>query len=221
MLKPTEAFGIAVAVVGMMYARLRPGRCGRGSGVGSVAGAAYASYILLSGAMQQGGRSGDPSPRHPGGQEMFGLDCQKVAALPLISARHADALRGVAKFSGLPLLLVLDVLLLEQRFPAPDERVAGGSTSPDVHLVADCARRAGVDDPCALHDPLPRRVPEPPHRSHPLVHQLCHPAAAAPDSSRAPPATESAFRPETRSMRTTKPMTPPQAPSDYREVVGQ
>jgi hypothetical protein len=126
MLKPTEAFGIAVAVVGMMYARLRPGRCGRGSGVGSVAGAAYASYILLSGAMQQGGRSGDPSPRHPGGQEMFGLDCQKVAALPLISARHADALRGVAKFSGLPLLLVLDVLLLEQRFPALDERVAGG-----------------------------------------------------------------------------------------------
>jgi hypothetical protein len=188
MVKPTVAFRMAVAVVGMMYARLRPGRCGRGSGVGSVAGASYGGYILRSGAMQQGGRGGDPpGPDTPEDRRCSGSTARRLPLCPLISARYADALRGVAKFSGLPLLLVLDVLLLEQRFPALDERVAGGE-----HVAGRSPRRRPRT---AGRSRRSSRCTRPSTSSGSRTassfssagSSASPPAAAAPDSSRAPP----------------------------------
>jgi hypothetical protein len=185
---PTQAFGIAVAVVGMMYARLRPGRCGRGSGVGSVAGASHAGYILLSGAIAtRWARRRPPGPDTPEHGRCSGSTARRSPLCPLISARYADALRGVAKFSGLPLLLVLDVLLLEQRLPALDERGAGAE-----HVARRSPRRRPRT---AGRSRRSSRCTRPSTSSGSRTassfssagSSASPPAAAAPDSSRAPP----------------------------------
>jgi hypothetical protein len=128
-----------------------------------------------------------PGPDTPEDRRCSGSTARRLPLCPLISARCAHALRGVAKFSGLPLLLVFDVLLLEQRFPALDERVAGGE-----HVARRSPRRRPRT---AGRSRRSSRCTRPSTSSGSRTassfssagSSASPPAAAAPDSSRAPP----------------------------------